>query len=810
MRRLFNHRFFARERRRYLPAFLRPSHLRYRTGTLILVLSLLLLGLMYLMSTATRDSAWFGSFYSLLLVLNTLVLLGLGALIALNISRLVFQVRQRRPGAKLTVRLMILFVVLSIAPVGVVYYFSLEFLHRSIDSWFNVDVESSLANALELSRTSLGLRRRELLAQTERLALDVAGLDDDQIIPALDDARRLSGAAEISLIGARGQIIGTSSIDPGAAIQPNRPNDAVIAQARQSGDYIGLDTIADKGLHARVVVLVDWRAAAGGTRFDGRVAASEDRLLQALFPVTERMNDLADSVETSFARYRTLDYLRKQLKLSFTLTLSIILLMILFMAVYAALHSARRVVAPLRDLSKGTKAVAGGDYDTQLPGTTDDEIGFLVASFNEMTRALKQARDDNRASQQQVEAQRAYLATVLRRLSAGVLALDSGHRITTANHAAEEILDIDLDFRSGVVLDTLATTRPALEPLVRAIQDRIGSSMKAMPARDWRVQVEVDTPRGRRSLMCSAAPLAGGEGHVIVLDDVTELMQAQRNAAWSEVARRLAHEIKNPLTPIRLSAERLRLKYLPTVKGAEAEQMDRLTRTIVQQVDSLQAMINAFSDYARPPAMRRTRVDLKSLVLDIVELYRAATPSIRFETRLEPSPMTIRADPDRLRQLLHNLLKNAVEACADSTANTNSGEDRSRIAGDADDSGDAGAPPKPPPKPKEGEVVIGTRSDLEGGKLLLSVQDNGPGFPEELTTTAFEPYITSKSRGSGLGLAIVKKIVEEHTGEISVRNLERGGALVEIVLPQNSDPDPSNGALGSDTGESSKPPGAKS
>ncbi len=797
----FNHRFFSRARRRWPPNFLRPSRLRYRTGTLIAVLSLVLLGLMYLMSTATRDSAWFGTFYSLLLGVNALALLALGALIALNLSRLFYQMRQRRPGAKLTVRLMILFVVLSITPVGVIYYFSLEFLHRSIDSWFDVQVEGALADALELSRASLGLRRRELLAQTERLALDVAGLDDQQIIPALDDARRLSGAAEISLIGARGQIIGTSSIDPRAAIQPNRPNDAVIAQARQSGDYIGLDTIADKGLHARVVVLVDWRAAAGGTHIDGRVAASEDRLLQALFPVTERMNDLAASVETAFARYRTLDYLRKPLKLSFTLTLSIILLMILFMAVYAALHSARRVVAPLRDLSKGTKAVASGDYDTQLPGTTDDEIGFLVASFNEMTRALKQARDDNRASQQQVEAQRAYLATVLRRLSAGVLALDAEFRITTANHAAEEILDINLDSSAGVVLDTLATTRPALEPLVRAIQDRIDSAKKTMPSRDWRVQVEVDTPRGRRSLMCSAAPLAGGEGHVIVLDDFTELMQAQRNAAWSEVARRLAHEIKNPLTPIRLSAERLRLKYLPTVKGAEAEQMDRLTRTIVQQVDSLQAMINAFSDYARPPAMRRARVDLKTLVLDIVELYRAAAPSIRFETRLELSLMTIRADPDRLRQLLHNLLKNAVEACGDSPA-AGSG-DKQKADSEQSDEGAA-------PASREAEIVISTRSDLERGVFFLSVQDNGPGIPEDLTTTIFEPYTTSKSRGSGLGLAIVKKIVEEHSGEITVRNLPRGGAQVEVVLPLNIDPDPSDTAPAAESAaESSPPSGAK-
>ena len=705
----------------------------------MVALGLILLGSAYLMSNATQDSARFGELYSGLLAINAAALIGLGVLIAWNLYRLLRQARERRPGARLTVRMVVVFVVLSVTPVTIVYYFSLQFLHRGIDSWFDVRIEEALSDALELGRTALGVRMRELLAQTARIASNLEPVPDEQAVGALDDARRLSGASELTLIGTNGHIVGSSNTDP-TAVVPSRPGDAILLQARRAGDYIGLDDIGDSGLHVQVVVSVPSREATG-----------EPRLLRALFPVTERMDALADSVESASAKYRELSYLRKPLKLSFTLTLSMVLLASLFTAVYAAFRSARRMVAPLQDLSEGTKAVAGGDYETQLPSAARDEIGFLVASFNEMTRRLKRAHDETRASQLLVEAQRAYLETVLRRLSTGVLTLDGDHRLVTANRAAAEILGVDLDAMIGTPLDALADLHPDLGSLVHHLSGRLGKTA-AEGSREGREEVGIVTPRGRRTLVCSAASLAGSGGDVIVFDDVTEFIQAQRSAAWSEVARRLAHEIKNPLTPIQLAAERLRHKYLHRVRSADAPQMDRLTRTIVQQVESLKEMVNEFSDYARTPAMRPTSVELNALVLDVVELYRTASPAVRFETRLGRPLAPVHADPNRLRQVLHNLLKNAVEACG------------------------------------EGEtpwVRTETRSGgaHEEAMVELSVQDSGAGFQDDDIERIFEPYVTSKPKGTGLGLAIAKKIVEEHGGTVSGCNAPGGGARITVLLP---------------------------
>ena len=705
----------------------------------IVVLGLVLLGSTYLMSNATQDSARFGELYSALLAINAVALIGLGVLIARNLYHLLHQARERRPGARLTVRMVIVFVVLSVTPVTIVYYFSLQFLHRGIDSWFDVRIERALDDALDLSRTALGVRMRELLAQTARIASDLEPLTDEQAVGALDDARRLSGASELTLIGANGRIVGSSITDP-TSVVPSRPDDTILLQARGAGDYIGLDDIGDRGLHVQVVMSVPSHEATG-----------EPRLLQALFPVTERMDALADSVESASAKYRELSYLRKPLKLSFTLTLSIVLLVSLFTAVYAAFRSARRMVAPLQDLSEGTKAVAGGDYETQLPSAARDEIGFLVASFNEMTRQLKRAHDETRASQLLVEAQRAYLETVLRRLSTGVLTLDGDRRLVTANHAATEILGVDLDAMIGATLDTLADRHPDLTPLVHNLLERFGQGT-AQGQREGREEVGVATPQGRRTLVCSTASLAGGEGDVIVFDDVTEFIRAQRSAAWSEVARRLAHEIKNPLTPIQLAAERLRHKYLHKVQSIDAAQMDRLTRTIVQQVESMKEMVNAFSDYARTPAMRQVSIDLNALVLDVVELYRTASPAVRFETRLGRPLPAVHADPDRLRQVLHNLLKNAVEACGGGEAPWVRTQTRPGGAHD--------------------EAMV-----------ELSVHDSGAGFRDDVVDRIFEPYVTSKPKGTGLGLAIAKKIVEEHGGAVSGRNAPGGGARITVLLP---------------------------
>jgi nitrogen fixation/metabolism regulation signal transduction histidine kinase len=717
----------------------RPALRRFTTGVApIIAVVLLLLASLALMSEATQGSARFGQLYSILLVLNVLGLGTLAGLIGWNLFKLLGQVRHRVAGARLTVRMVAMFVLLAVTPVLVVYYFSLQFLHRGIDSWFDVRIEKALTDSLELSRTALGVRMRELLKQTEVLGTELSTVPEDAVAAKLDDARLLSGASEITLMDSKGQAIASSSIDP-MAIVPNRPDDAILLQVRQSRNYIGLDPIGDTGLHVRVVV-----------RVPDATAGTDPRVLQALFPVTERMNTLADSVQSAYAQYRELAYLRKPLKISFTLTLSLVLLLSILTAVLAAFISARRMVSPLRDVVQGTQAVAGGDYGTRLPPSGQDELGFLVESFNEMTRKLARAQDETRLSQQQVEGQRRYLEAVLARLSSGVITLDNEHRLFTANLAAAQILNVDLEVEAGHTLAGISDAHPHLRPLTEAACIHLGNA-----AGDWREEVTLFGASGRQVLMCRGAPLAASDqpqpGHLIVFDDLTELIQAQRNAAWSEVARRLAHEIKNPLTPIRLSAERLRHKCLGKLQGRDAEVLDRLTRTIVQQVEGMKEMVNAFSDYARSPRAQPRLLDLNELISDVLALYASEESGNAIRTRLDPALPPLEADPGRLRQVLHNLIKNALEASG-------------------------GAQP---------ELYVETLCVREsaGSHIDVRVSDRGSGFSKQILEHAFEPYATTKPGGTGLGLAIVRKIVEEHGGVVWAENNRRDGATVIMRFP---------------------------
>ena len=695
----------------------------------ILGLVVLLLVSLTLMGEATQDSERFGELYWWLLAANALGLVALCGLIVFNLVRLVQQVRGGQAGARLTARLVIVFAILAVTPVVVVYHFSLKFLHEGIDSWFDVRVEQALEDAIELGRTALGIRMREHLKQTELLASELSEVEGIAAATAVDNARRLSNASEVTLIGPSGQILATSSDEP-TTVVPDRPSETTLLQVKQTESYIGLDPIGDKGLHIRVVVALP-----------GVVGGAEGPLLQALYPVPEKMNTLADSVEVAYARYRELAYLRTPLKASFTLTLSLVLLLTLLTALWAAFYSARRMVAPLRGLAAGTRAVAEGDLEIQVTRTGKDEIGFLLESFNDMTRRLKRARDETRASQREVEAQRAYLEAVLARLSTGVITLDEGDRVFTCNAAAEQILGVPREALIGRALADADDAAPALAPFVQAAGEVLASD-------EARREVNVDHGQGQRILTLTGAPLHAASGHVLVFDDITALVQAQREAAWSEVARRLAHEIKNPLTPIQLSAERVRHKYLGAMEGAERDTLDRLTRTIVHQVEALKNMVNAFSEYARSPVMQPRRLSVNELVRDVAELYQGGSQTLtRLHTRLAEDLPRVDADPDRLRQILHNLIKNALESAPES------------------------------------RVMITTRAAAAEPAIELEVSDNGPGFPPDLVARIFEPYVTSKARGSGLGLAIVKKIAEEHGGRVHAGNAEGGGARVTVVLP---------------------------
>ncbi|HKJ94976.1 MAG TPA: ATP-binding protein [Gammaproteobacteria bacterium] len=717
-----------------VPRFLRSFR---REGTLRIALCGLLLVSLYLLTAATENSARFGRLYVWLLLLNGLALVGLVTLIAINVWRLWRSLRTGRVGARLTMRIMALFAVIAVVPGLVVYGFSMQFLRSGIDSWFDVKVESALHDALKLSQASLDLQMRDMLKRVQNAATNLSTVPDGLIALTLGDMRDRMEASELTLLGNNGQIIASSSQDTDA-ILPHRPEEEVLLQLRQGRPYVALDPIENAGLHIRAVVPAP-----------NPVNPQNPRILQALFPISPRLNDLAQQVQQAFGEYRELTYLRGPLKDSFILTLSLVLLTSLLAAVWSAFYLARRLVAPISGLAEGTRAVAEGEYGTQLPPAGRDELGFLVRSFNDMSRRVAQARDAARRGQVLVEAQRAYLETVLGRLSSGVLTLDHAGALRTYNQAADSILSMHLADGVGHPLAELAREHPDFQPFADLVDGHIDAGDG-----EWREEFTLDTVEGRRVLMCSGAALPGRKasgGHVIVFDDVTTLIQAQRDAAWGEVARRLAHEIRNPLTPIQLSADRLQHKFRDRLSGKEAELLERATRTISHQVDTLKAMVNAFSEYARPPVLDIKPLDLNGLIQDVAELYRSDTEKPDFKLDLDPDLPQLRADGGRLRQLLNNLIRNALEAT---------------------------------PEGRRCRVTLSTSVATEDDHNIveLSVSDNGPGFSEEVMTQLFEPYVTTKVKGTGLGLPIVKKIVEEHNGRISARNLATG-AQITVRFP---------------------------
>lgn len=701
----------------------------------LMLLSLLLV-ILILMGRATTNSAKFGQMYSWLLLLSAIGLGALAILILYNLIGLIRLYRRNVPGARLTLRLAGIFAVLAITPVALVYGFSLHFLQRGIDSWFNVQVDRGLGDALELSRTALDFRMRDVLKQTGRVAEAMADSDDEQAARRLDEWLDLGEVSELTLFGRGSRIIATATADP-TAILPDPPPDTVLLQVRQGRDYVGLEPIREAGFHIRVVVRV---ATTGG----------EERLLQALFPVTDRLSLLADAVQAAFDSYKELIFLRAPLKASFTLTLSLALLLAVLAAFWAAFHTARQLVQPLRELASGTEAVAAGQFDKQLSGAGGDELGFLAQSFNQMTRNLAQARDAAQRGQELVEGQRAYLETVLARLSSGVLTLDQSGRLQTCNAATGQILGVDLTAFIGADHQRIVAEQPAL----RDFFDAIGPQLNTVG--DWRQEIAWFGATGRRILVCRGSSLPNTVGlrggHVIVFDDMTHLVRAERDAAWAEVARRLAHEIKNPLTPIQLATERIRHKYLKQLNEEQGLVLERGTHTIIQQVQAMKEMVDAFNEYARPPRLQLAPLELNELIAEVLYLYRDYPAGVEIKLDLAQEPLLIHADKVRLRQLLHNLVKNAIEAIRDGHGST--------------------------------LWISASRAHATGADCAeLSVRDDGPGFPESILTSAFEPYVTTKPKGTGLGLAIAQKIVEEHGGWIQLESPPDGGARIVVRLP---------------------------
>jgi nitrogen fixation/metabolism regulation signal transduction histidine kinase len=696
---------------------------------------LLWLAALLLFSQVAENSDDFARFQNWILLVNSIGIGVLVVLILVNLAQLIRDHRRHVPGSRLRARMVTLLMMLAVTPLVGMYVFSVEFIQRGIENWFNVDVERGLDNALALAQTSLALQTRDNADEVRRMAERLAAADSGEIVGLLTTLRSDSGAVELTIYGPNRQIVATSSAYPDV---PRYPSDEVLLQLRGAEPYATVEVLP--GDQYRIFATARLPSARAG----------DSQLLQAIFPLDPRLSLLANEVQASRTQYTELSFLRTALTSAFTLTLSLVLLISLLASVYGAFFFARRLVVPIQQLMQGTRAVARGDFDTRVPSPARDEIGFLVNSFNEMTQRLAKASQEARSSQQKLESERKKLEVILARLSTGVVSLEPDLRIRTANPAAGAILGVDLEPYIGQSLVELAKSRPVLAQFLSVEAGHLEHGDA-----EWREQIVLRSDLGRRVLMCACTELPGEDGspsgYVIVFDDITTLLQAQRDAAWGEVARRLAHEIKNPLTPIQLSAERLRRRYLKSADG-EGELLDRATHTIIQQVEAMKEMVNAFSEYARTPHMELTRLDMNALITEVSELYAHQERPLAIKLSLAPNLPLIEADAGRMRQVLHNLLRNALEAMEHQA---------------------------------DGCVEIVTRRVVggEADQIEIKVLDNGPGFSGEIVHQAFDPYVTSKPKGTGLGLAIVKKLVEEHGGQITARNCERGGAEISILIP---------------------------
>jgi len=696
----------------------------FRALPLLAVLAVLLAAL-YLVSSIDQASSELGRLTLWVFLMTGLALLVLGGAIATRIIRLVGRLRKREPGARLTARLVGVFIALALPPVVILYLFSTQFLSNTIEGWLNIETEQALADSMALSQLFLELRQHELSAQLQRLAGRLDAADEEAVYRRLLAQVSASGPTELSLLDASRQTRVSVSIDP-TRLVADLPGNFALNQALENEQYAATERDSEQ-LRIRVLVRLS----------DGSLGAPA-LVLQGIYPLPAAFSRLADGIEQAYFRYRTASYLQGRLRDSLVLILTLVLMLTALLAMLVAFDAARRLSQPVRDLAAATREVAAGRFPRQLAVDSRDELGFLVRSFNTMTRELASNR-------QALEAQRRYLEIVLGRLSAGVLAVAGDRTLSACNESAMRILD--LDNALGRSVDELLDQRPHLAPLFGRLLEQFDG-----PGGDWRQEIQLGTAEKPLVLVCRGSDLPTEPGgQVVVFDDVTVLDQAQREAAWAEVARRLAHEVKNPLTPIQLAAERLQYKLSPSLSESNRELLVRATTTIATQVDTLKRLVDAFGDYARPRPAPGEPVDWTELLTELVDLYATGQVPIEFDIRADDALRPVLADPGGLRQVLLNLVRNAQEA-------------------------------QPEGRPRIGIEVVNARHDGQPG-VRLEINDDGPGFSAAVLERVFEPYVTTKQRGTGLGLAIVRRIIEQHGGFITVGNRPTGGACIRLWLP---------------------------
>lgn len=734
--------------------------LRYILATIGGITSILL----FLLVSASGNTGFFEEHYPLLLGFNAITALALLCLVIWLLLRLFHEYRRGKFGSRLLARLVLLFTLIGVLPGLAIYMVSVQFVSRSIETWFNVRTEAALESGLTLGRKALDSSLQDLTARAKSLAQELADLPESERISYI--TRLHEQRMEISILSPTGNIL--ASVDNNFhQLIPRLPSSAILKKAKSNLSYAVIDSMeaADGSNKMWLHVVVPIPDAASLTTL-----VTDAHFLQILQLVPDYLANDAENLRQTYSEYQQRAIARTGLRKIYLVTLTLTLLLAVFASIACAFLIARNLAKPLLLLAAGTKAVAEGNLSPKPIVSTRDELGTLTQSFNVMTRQLLEARTTVEKNRAELENAKASLESVLANMSAGVMVLDKDFRIVSCNDSVHRILGDDMTPHIGELLYTMEVHTAFAEAIIKGFSEQQAQRANASPdGLRWQQQIELprhhtdithfDADKQTLFARGSHLPVGDGVGYVVVFDDVTDVISAQRSAAWGEVVRRLAHEIKNPLTPIQLSAERMQMRLADKLAPADAAILEKSTTTIVNQVSAMKNMVDDFRNYAKLPPAKLVPTDINELILEILHLYLAGDGRDMIHSRLAPDLPKVMADPTQLRQVIHNLLQNAQDAVLEHNI------DAPRIDLLTE------------------EVTYQGADGTNQKAVRLSIIDNGPGFSQKILARAFEPYVTSKPRGTGLGLAMVKKIIDEHEGRIDIQNRDDGnGAKILILL----------------------------
>ena len=697
---------------------------------IITIVSFIGISLLILLAKAISNSDLISSdSFRALLGLNILFIFSLIVLIGFQIFRLLQNVKKEITGSRLTLRLVMSFALMGVVPVLIVYLVSVNFLTKSIESWFDVKVESALEGGLTLGQKTIDILMKDIELKGKSIAYSIGNVDSQQRYSLLTDLREKFRIEDAVIFDQNSIIIEVSSEK--SDLIPPIPNIKDLEKGskgffgrieEKDGEQIYLKTftpILTKNVNSKTLIL------------------------QLTQPIPPSIANLALSVESVYSEYQQLTYSRNSLKIIYILTLTLVLLLALLSSVSASFVISRRFSSPLAMLADATRQISKGNYKKIISKQGKDEIGVLISSFNSMTSQLEDATNNSEKDRERLEVSRTFLETILAHLTTGVIVLDQAKIIRLNNIAASKILKIKSSDMSNMPMSEIVDKYLLFKPMYEFVESYIDSDKKNKKEESQEFKLNKENEQ-ESTIMLQITPIKNNKdkSYVLVIDDISEVTQAQRHRAWGEIARRLAHEIKNPLTPIQLSAERIQHKFKNKLNKEDSEILERSTNTIVNQVNSLKIMVNEFAEYARPTKIQKDAVQIDELIDEVVALYEIEKNITIKKDRKIP---TIYADQNKLRQVIINLLENSRDALKEI---------------------------------KNKKIIISIRNKIGG--IELTVEDNGVGIPDIIIGRIFEPYVTSKKTGTGLGLAIVHKIVEEHEGKITIDRIKNSGTRVTI------------------------------